>query len=42
METNNRLHISVILDRSGSMATIKDDIISGFNTFLNSQKKIII
>lgn len=40
METKNRSHISVILDRSGSMATIKDDIISGFNTFLNSQKKL--
>lgn len=41
METNNRSHITVILDRSGSMATIKDDIIAGFNSFLNSQKKLL-
>jgi hypothetical protein len=31
-------HISVILDRSGSMETIRDDTIGGFNTFLESQK----
>lgn len=31
-------HISVILDRTGSMETIRDDTIGGFNAFLNSQK----
>lgn len=34
----NYTHISVILDRTGSMASIRDDIIGGFNTFLNEQK----
>ena len=32
-------HVSVILDRSGSMQQIKDDIIGGFNAFLTEQKK---
>ncbi len=32
-------HISVILDRSGSMETIKNDTIGGFNTFVSEQKK---
>jgi len=31
-------HISVILDRSGSMESIRDDTIGGFNTFLQQQK----
>ena len=31
-------HISVILDRSGSMESIRDDTIGGFNAFLESQK----
>jgi hypothetical protein len=31
-------HISVILDRTGSMETIRDDTIGGFNTFLEDQK----
>ena len=31
-------HISVILDRTGSMESIRDDTIGGFNTFLNEQK----
>jgi hypothetical protein len=31
-------HISVILDRTGSMETIRDDTIGGFNAFLNAQK----
>lgn len=30
--------ITVVLDRSGSMATIADDTIGGFNKFLQSQK----
>ena len=32
-------HISVILDRSGSMESIRDDTIGGFNTFLNEQRQ---
>ncbi|MDO8736593.1 MAG: VWA domain-containing protein [Thermoleophilia bacterium] len=32
-------HISVILDRTGSMEPIRDDTIGGFNTFLADQKK---
>jgi len=31
--------IVVILDRSGSMSTIRDDTIGSFNTFLEDQKK---
>lgn len=31
-------HITVILDRSGSMSSIRDDIIGGFNQFVDSQK----
>lgn len=32
-------HISVILDRTGSMEPIRDDTIGGFNTFLENQKQ---
>jgi hypothetical protein len=32
-------HISVILDRTGSMESIRDDTIGGFNSFLQDQKK---
>jgi uncharacterized protein YegL len=32
-------HIAVLLDRSGSMESIKGETISGFNFFLNEQKK---
>lgn len=38
--TNEKTHIICILDRSGSMASIIDDSIGGFNTFLNEQKKL--
>ena len=31
-------HVSVILDRTGSMESIRDDTIGGFNTFLEEQK----
>jgi Mg-chelatase subunit ChlD len=34
-----RTHVSIILDRTGSMQSIKDDIIGGFNTFLEEQRK---
>ena len=36
---NNDVHITCILDRSGSMGTIKADAIGGFNTFLEEQKE---
>ncbi|BDQ01537.1 vWA domain-containing protein [Ignavibacterium sp.] len=36
----NLTHITVILDRSGSMQAIKSDIIGGFNTFLKEQKEV--
>lgn len=32
--------IIVIVDRSGSMSKIKNDIIGGYNTFIKSQKKL--
>ncbi|WP_303680826.1 vWA domain-containing protein, partial [Pelodictyon luteolum] len=32
-------HITVILDRSGSMDEIRDDTIGGFNAFIEEQKK---
>ena len=31
-------HIAIILDRTGSMESIRDDTIGGFNAFLNAQK----
>ena len=33
-------HIAVILDRTGSMESIRDDTIGGFNAFLNAQKAV--
>jgi len=38
--TNEKTHIICILDRSGSMASIIDDSIGGFNSFLKEQKKL--
>jgi uncharacterized protein YegL len=35
----NYTHISLILDRSGSMQSIKNDTIGGVNAFLEEQKK---
>jgi len=32
-------HMAVILDRTGSMESIRDDTIGGFNAFLNEQKQ---
>jgi hypothetical protein len=32
-------HIAVILDRTGSMESIRDDTIGGFNAFLSEQKQ---
>lgn len=36
----NYTHISVVLDRSGSMRAIADDMIGGFNQFLAEQQKV--
>lgn len=36
----NYTDISIVLDRSGSMESIKDDTIGGFNSFLSEQKKV--
>lgn len=36
---NDYTHISIILDRTGSMESIRDDTIGGFNTFLKDQKE---
>ena len=33
-------HITIILDRTGSMESIREDTIGGFNSFLNQQKSI--
>lgn len=34
----NYTHFTVILDQTGSMETIRDDMIGGFNAFLEKQK----
>ena len=39
--TNERTHIVCILDRSGSMSSIMDDSIGGFNEFLKTQKELL-
>jgi hypothetical protein len=36
---NNNTHIHILLDRSGSMASISDDVIGGFNGFLRDQQQ---
>jgi len=35
----NRTHISMVIDRSGSMESIRGDTIEGLNTFLDEQRK---
>ena len=37
---NEKTHIICILDRSGSMSSIMQDSIGGFNTFLEQQKEL--
>ena len=39
MSNQTPVHISVVLDRSGSMASIADDVVGGFNTFLDEQRR---
>jgi len=36
--TNDAVHVSFLLDRSGSMAPIRNDVIGGFNHFLREQQ----
>jgi len=36
---NNYTHISFVLDRSGSMDSVRGDTIGGFNSFLKEQQK---
>jgi uncharacterized protein YegL len=36
--TNDAVHVSFLLDRSGSMAPIRNDVIGGFNQFLREQQ----
>jgi uncharacterized protein YegL len=38
--TENITEIACVIDRSGSMASIRNDAIGGFNTFLEDQKKL--
>lgn len=38
MAKKNKTYIAYILDRSGSMGTVKKDTIGGFNQFLDEQK----
>jgi hypothetical protein len=40
MRKSNHTEIVCIIDRSGSMSDIKNDAIGGFNSFLESQKKL--
>lgn len=35
-----KVEIACVLDRSGSMSSIRDDAIGGFNAFLEDQKKV--
>lgn len=41
MPKQNHTEIVCIIDRSGSMASIRTDAIGGFNTFLGAQKKLL-
>ncbi len=36
----DNVHVAVLLDRSGSMNAIADDVIGGFNTFLTEQSEL--
>jgi Mg-chelatase subunit ChlD len=38
-EARTPVHISILLDRSGSMASIADDVVGGFNTYLREQRE---
>lgn len=38
--TNEKTHIICVLDRSGSMSSIMDDSIGGFNSFIKQQQEL--
>ncbi len=40
MTTPAPIHIGIVLDRSGSMSSIADDIVGGFNEYLAEQQKV--
>ncbi len=40
MSHTNYTHITIILDRSGSMESIRDATIAGFNAFLHAQRTV--
>lgn len=40
MTDNNYTHIAVVLDRSGSMASIKSDMDGAFNSLIEDQRKV--
>lgn len=40
MAKKDLTEIVIIVDRSGSMESIRDDAIGGFNTFIDDQKKV--
>lgn len=37
--SNNEFDVVLVIDRSGSMSKIRDDVIGGINTFIEEQKK---
>lgn len=40
MTKPNYTHIEMLIDRSGSMDTVRTDVIGGFNNFLDTQKRV--
>ena len=36
----NCTHLNILIDRSGSMSNIKNDVIGGYNEFIKEQKKV--
>ena len=40
MTNQNLIEIVAILDRSGSMSSVRDDAIGGFNTFVDTQREL--
>ena len=37
---NNYTHVAILIDRSGSMNSIKSDVIGGFNQLIEDQKNV--
>ena len=40
MPDTSLTHITLVLDRSGSMQSVRDDAIGGFNAFIEQQRKV--